>query len=383
MRNYLLLFSFFTIFSTMLWGVPMEMQYFKKIFTEEKVAEIFDESFLKAVSEDKLLEIFKEYKGKLGEYKTAILNTPGSYTLIFDKGSAPSKIALDQNHKIISLWFGHPLPSDDSIQKIFDELVKVEGKISLYVSKNGVSVIGKNENDKMGVGSAFKLEILKKLIEKMDKEKISPEKIVYLKESLKTLPSGMLQCWPDKSPITVQTLANLMISISDNTATDHLIDFVGLDMIKTREMFFLKWGISKEELDDYFKSSDKDKKLKREKFALKDLDTIKYTPSPTYIEELEWFFSTKELCTIISSLKNRAEISINTPFIEKKNWKIAGFKGGSEPGVINYTHILQKKEKSPLFAISLTVNNPKKGVDTSKITELLVRVINLIESDKI
>ncbi|MBN2693445.1 serine hydrolase [bacterium] len=361
----------------------MEMQYYKKIFTETKISDIFDESFLKVVPEEKLLKISKDYTEKLGEYKTAILNTPGSYTLVFDKGTTPSKITLDQNQKIVGLWFGHPLANDDSIQKIFDELVKLDGKISLYISKNGVSLIGKSENEKMGVGSAFKLEVLKKLVEKMEKDNISSEKILYIKESLKTLPSGMLHSWPDKSPVTIQTLANLMISISDNTATDHLIDYLNIDTIKTREMFFLKWGVSKEELDDYLKSDEKTKKIKREKFAQRDLSTIKSSTAPTYIERLEWFYSTKELCSLISSIKDRKELSINTPFIERKNWKIAGFKGGSEPGVLNYTYILQKKDKSPIFALSLTVNNSQKGVDTAKITELVVRVINLIDSEKI
>ena len=38
-----------------------------------------------------------------------------------------------------------------------------------------------------------------------------------------SLPSGITQSWPAGSPVTLQTLATLMISISDNTATDTLV----------------------------------------------------------------------------------------------------------------------------------------------------------------
>ncbi|MFL9455456.1 serine hydrolase [Tolypothrix bouteillei VB521301_2] len=44
--------------------------------------------------------------------------------------------------------------------------------------------------------------------------------VVQLQPSEKSLPSGMLHTWPDGSYLTVQTLASLMISLSDNTATD-------------------------------------------------------------------------------------------------------------------------------------------------------------------
>ena len=41
----------------------------------------------------------------------------------------------------------------------------------------------------------------------------------------------MAQDWPKGAPVTLHTLATLMISISDNTATDQLIAIVGRDAI--------------------------------------------------------------------------------------------------------------------------------------------------------
>ncbi|NMB11632.1 MAG: serine hydrolase [Firmicutes bacterium] len=52
--------------------------------------------------------------------------------------------------------------------------------------------------------------------------------VIELKSDYISLPSGMLQEWPVGSPITLHTLASLMSSISNNTATNALIDVEGI-----------------------------------------------------------------------------------------------------------------------------------------------------------
>ena len=47
----------------------------------------------------------------------------------------------------------------------------------------------------------------------------------------KSHPSGISQNWPDGSPATLHTLTTLMISISDNSATDTLIRVIGQDRL--------------------------------------------------------------------------------------------------------------------------------------------------------
>ncbi len=44
------------------------------------------------------------------------------------------------------------------------------------------------------------------------------DEVVTLAAGRKSLGSGILQTWPDGSPLTLHTLATLMISRSDNTA---------------------------------------------------------------------------------------------------------------------------------------------------------------------
>jgi beta-lactamase class A len=51
--------------------------------------------------------------------------------------------------------------------------------------------------------------------------------VVALQEQWRALPSGVLQDWPLGTHLTVESLAVLMISISDNTAADALAGLVG------------------------------------------------------------------------------------------------------------------------------------------------------------
>lgn len=72
------------------------------------------------------------------------------------------------------------------------------------------------------------LPVLVELRNRIEKQKkLSWDHVVTLNQKLKSLPSGMTQEWPDHSAVTVQTLAALMISISDNTATDAVIHLLG------------------------------------------------------------------------------------------------------------------------------------------------------------
>jgi len=94
-------------------------------------------------------------------------------------------------------------------------------------------------------------------------------------------------------------------------------------------------------------------------------------------------YETKINLSIIYALRGANEIYINPGLATKSDWYRAGYKGGSEGGVLQYTHLLQKSKKSPVYVISLTANNPEKGLNTSKITEIASRLIALVKEGKL
>ncbi len=93
------------------------------------------------------------------------------------------------------------------------------------------------------IGSAFKLYVLSTLSREIAARRRSWNDVVPLDQ--RSYPSGILQDWPQGTPMTLQTLATLMIAISDNTATDqlaatsHAAPELGQRFSTTREFFQL------------------------------------------------------------------------------------------------------------------------------------------------
>lgn len=363
---------------------------------DNQVAELFDESVLAQVPAGQLIMILQQYKGNLGELLD-VSGSSGNYTLFFEKGIAPAQIYLNQDGKIIGLWFGHWTLYDDDISGILAEFKALEGEVSLAVIKNNQEeLLTYNADQKMAVGSSFKLHVLKTVYELVEQGELSWDTVVILTEKDKSLPSGILQDWPGGTPMTLKTLTNLMISISDNTATDILINTVGRERIekgladrnipflKTSEFFKLKYKADPELQKKYLKATTREEKSSLlTKLNDLQLGISDIVLSPLLINELEWFFSTGELCDIIYQLRAADEIRINPGLAQPEEWYLVGFKGGSEPGVLQYTHLLQKDEGGDFYAISVTVNNPEKEVDQFKVNELSSRLIGLIKEGKL
>ncbi len=80
--------------------------------------------------------------------------------------------------------------------------------------------------------STIKLAILVALYRAVDAGRIDLDTEVAVEPAVKVQGSGILTWMKDGLRITVGDLAYLMISISDNTASNMLIDLVGLDNIK-------------------------------------------------------------------------------------------------------------------------------------------------------
>ncbi|KNF09017.1 beta-lactamase class A [Gottschalkia purinilytica] len=375
----------------------IESQVLHNLFTYDNsdIKSLFSPEFLEQVPINTMIEYVDFYKNNLGNFKK-VNKEKDNYTALFEKGFVKIKVALNSDSKIIGLYFTDYSLNDDNFENIISEFKKLEGSVSISIIKNNKEVVfGYNENTPMAVGSAFKLYVLNAVYDNVESGKISWDDIVLINNNNKSFPSGILQDWKDGTPVTLKTLTNLMISISDNTATDHLIDFLGRKNIekyvskinkpflKTNEAFKIKDANVFSKQKEYINGN-----ILQKRNLLKSLDSIdtnkvQLPSSPNLINEVEWFFTTNELCKKIYSLRNSDELRINPGLVAKENWYIAGYKGGSEPGVLNFTHLLQKNKDSNIYAISVTVNNTEKNLDTSKVVDLTKRLISLIEKESL
>lgn len=326
------------------------------IFADKPIeASLFSSQFLGQVSITQIQKIVDDLKVSLGTLKSINVSN-GSGTIDFEKGELPVSISLDQQGQISTLWFSAPhfkiVSLDETVKGLHENAV---GKTSLLVVVDNKPVIVENDKTPMAVGSTFKLLVLKAYEDAIKKGELKRETIVSLKEKNRSLPTGVLQNLPAGTPVNLELLAQLMIQISDNTATDSLIEVLkkpriealsprNSPMLTTRELFQLI-DSSNEQLRNKFKTGTKSARLE----VLSELDKLPL-PSVSSIgksatwQDAEWYMSANEICPLLESVQNAPALNSSlNPLFKNLNWQKIGFKGGSEYGVINFSVDLLRK----------------------------------------
>lgn len=374
----------------------------------QKIHLAFDSSFLKHIPPEKLSDLLKNIyrsNGKVTEVSLSGLEGENSGHFIFrtDKDyMLPVSITVEKGRgKIIGLFFRPSYQKLTAVEDIKDKLNKLPGKKGLLILKlnDPINLLDSlNPDQNFAIGSAFKLYVLAAMLE----EDVSWKKTIQLKEAGKSLPSGRLQNWPEDAPLALHTLATLMISESDNTASDLLIDYLGREFIeknlkkfghsnpaalspflKTSDMFRLK--SSSETAGRYIKSSIEEKRVLLEKEIPKMPLSVSAVPAePFEINRIEWFASPSDMCKLMDYFYRQNDgtafgiMAINPGLaIPKDRFGYAGYKGGSEAGVLNMTWLLKIK-KSDWYCLTASWNNEKEPLEENKFFEIMQSAINLI-----
>ena len=365
----------------------------ERLFTSKKVSRSwFAPSFLKQVPINQIQTTITSIQSQLGSYQE-VRQDGSDYLVIFDQGSLQTKIVLNSKQQISGLLFQSPTFKASSLEKIINDFQALPGKVSFLVLEDSTIKAELNTKEPLAVGSAFKLAVLKALKLQIAGGKHSWQEVVKLQKNQKSLPSGILQTWPDNSPLTVQTLASLMISVSDNTATDILIDLVGRDKIEaitprnrpfltTRELFVLKATENDKLLQRYRQGTEAQRRqILTEIGKLPVPDVNQFIGTNPKALDMEWFFTAEELCGLMKEVGDLPFMSINPGVADAKDWQRVAFKGGSEPGVLNLTTWLQGKNGKQYCVVG-TWNNPNAPVDDIKFSALYGGAISLLAGNK-
>ena len=386
-----------------------------QINEKPRVKDLFDRSFFKYLSLEKTEEILRQVYRTNGRVTAVKLDHADSlysahFTFETEKNFAfPAALSISKDTgRLTGLFFRSPYQKNLSLAAVAKQLFALPGRtgfLALKLNEPGRTLQALNENEYFAIGSAFKLYLLGTVLE----EGYSWKKIFTLKEGSRSLPSGRLQNWPDGSPLTVHTLATAMISESDNTASDTLADGLGR---KTIEGALSALGHSKPELlkpflktaDIFRLKSDTEASVKylnaplEEKYRL--LDAIAHKPlhaadlktAPFGIDKIEWPASPTDLCRLMDYFYKKddkaalAILAVNPGLdIPKNKFLYAGYKGGSEAGVLNMTWLLktsgpvnQDQSAPDWYCLTGSWNNEKDNLEENKFFELMQAAINAI-----
>jgi hypothetical protein len=252
-----------------------------------------------------------------------------------------------------------------------------------------------NADTVLPVGSTFKFWILGALALEIQAGTIDWEQPVEFNEFYRSVPGGDLRYALPGSQYTVRYLAERMMQKSDNTATDHLLYMVGrekveaamiamghsnpdlnIPLISTKDLAFLKFAFTTEELDAFYASPVEERRrildeeiLPRPLSEIPDIGQV----VPLEIDRVEWFATRMDLCETVNWLDLKAmepgmllvteAISLETQLeFLGEIWPYVGFKGGSELGVLSGTWLLHRADFRH-FVYSVGFKNPGGPID--------------------
>lgn len=367
---------------------------------------IFDKNFFSHISLEKLNGIFSGLYRDNGPVKETLLVSSRTYSghFYFDTVRGwriPVAISVDPaNGKISGLYFSPPYLKDVALAGVKAGLSALPGRkglLALRLGEKPETLESLSAEDHFAVGSVFKLYVLGTML----KEKTAWDKVLRLREEEKSLPSGRLQTWPAGSPLTVHTLAAMMISESDNTASDTLIAGVGrrriegslaalghsdpgkmTPFLKTSELFRLK--SSTENSLKYLNLPPAGKYDFLAALSREPLDAERVARSPFGVDKLEWLASPSDICRLMDYLvsagdsKALALLAINPGLKEAgAGFRYAGYKGGSEPGVLSMAWLLENK-KGEWFCLAASWNDEKNDLEQEKFLGLMSSAMNAL-----
>ncbi len=376
-------------------------------------ASLFTDDFLKAIPPAQISAIVTQLSAQHGAAQSigkvqVIGPRLGRVTILYERSSVVMDLRVtdEATPRISELRIVDVQPRNDSLAAIESDFRALPGQSGFGIYRLGSGrpelVAGYNPQQQFAIGSAFKLWVLDALAADVAAGRRKWSDVVPLGRP--SLPSGDMRKWPAGSPVTLQTLAVAMISESDNTATDTLIGVVGRDRIgrhliatghsapartipflTTLEAFSLKAG-PEEERDAYGKADDATQARMLAVLAPR-LDAGKIDPSflsgkPNAIDTIEWFASAEDLAELLDSLRRRPDpavmaiLGVNPGIGPDSASRFArvGFKGGSEPGVLNLTWLVQGKDGS-WYAVTASWNDPEREVDLTRFVALGQRLL--------
>jgi hypothetical protein len=205
--------------------------------------------------------------------------------------------------------------------------------------------------------------------------------------------------------LTLHTLAALMISVSDNTATDMLLHTLGRSnvermmerigvaaaarnrpLLSTLELAAIKTGPAPA-LNLWRQADEAGRRRLLGDYRATDagrIDLGRFSGNPLALD-VEWYASPSDLVRTMDWLRRNGDdtarailaISPAMPPAQRGDFAYIGYKGGSEPGVISMTWLVRARA-GRWHVVAGTWNNPAAPVEEARFGALMIRAIRLL-----
>ena len=382
-----------------------------------ELARHFSAAFLKAVPPARLVEALSSVSAERPLRVAEVLARQGQLGLqvrVETRSGASFRVTITvaaaAPHPIEGLLFqplAAPLASWSAVDAALRGLAAHAG---LYAGRADGGALHALAASRAGaIGSAFKLYVLGALAQAVKDGSAAWDEPLAIRDAWKSLPSGDMRTEPAGKRFTLRHFAEQMISVSDNTAADHLIGRLGRPAVErqlaalgdhaaarsepfltTREFFALKLAAPASLREAFARAGTAERRR-----LLAGVDALQPTlaeaatwTAPRSIDRIEWFASPADLAHAIAALVDRARepalepvraiLAINPGVpVDHSAWRYVGFKGGSEPGVLSMTWYLERHD-GRAFVLSIVLNDDRRGIDTAAALSAAEAAIGLL-----
>lgn len=282
------------------------------------------------------------------------------------------------------------------------------------------AVVDLGAEEIMPIGSIFKLWVLAELAHQIDTGVMSWDDTIPVQDIYKSSPDSAIYQMEEGRELSLFELAAEMISVSDNTATDHLLFHLGrenveqamarigiaqpernIPMLATAELFRIKFDPTPPNSGEYRALDGDGRRSMLDAMEDSAPSWVGNEAVPVLINadgvpadqprdhDLEWFATPLDLCRTHVHLANLAEIpglvqvadivrtnaDARLPF-DRDTWTDLRFKGGSEPGLVAVAWRMERND-GRTFVLAGGVEDTQSPIDPATAVSTLALGVDL------
>ena len=322
----------------------LEEQMLERLVTREEYdAEWFSPEFRQQLSPVHLQGQIAGLVDGIGELEV-IDGEDGEYTLLFEEALVPATISIDERDQIDAVFFQPANPRAETFDELSEQLRELPGETAALVLEDDEVLLEHNTDKAFSVASAFKLSVLAAVGDLLDDGTLARDDVVKITEDDRSLPSGLMQDWPEGTAVTVDTLLVHMMSISDNTATDVLMRVAGRNQVDrfagehrpvptTAEMFAILGSDEKTLSEDWRSAESSDEReTVLERAASESFDGYMGLPSHRDRRDIGWMYTARQLAELAETVAGMEAAAVSRGAADAVDWNNVVYKDGYVPG---------------------------------------------------
>ena len=372
---------------------------------EGDLANRFNAAFLEAVPPPQLLAVLKQVGGEGPFTVTAVERSLEHSLVVLLKGTTKRfrtsiEVEPEPPHRIAVLGFQSPtspygpVNSWGALDARLRNAAPEVGFLAAEISRGTCRPVHAVEPDtSLSLGSVFKLYVLGAAAEAVRSGRLKWDTEIEVRDEARVHTSARTAEMDNNQPVALEELATHMIEVSDNTATDLVLDAVGREAVEaeqaklgmaepernipfltTRELSLLKF-VQPSRVEEYLSLD----LAARRRFLAVQLalrpalvEDLQFAPLPVAVDTLEWFASAADLCRVHVALQAQGKtardiVGRNPGVYFGPDAEYVAFKGGSEPGVLAGSWYVEHRD-GRRFAISILLRNKDGSIDTTALS---------------